>query len=281
VWSPALRYGDPSEAGDAAAELEALGYTAVWIPDVGGELFGPLERLLAATDRVIVATGILNLWMHEPAEAARRHHELTAVHGRRFLMGIGVSHQLLIDLEEAGRYRRPLARMVEFLDGLDAADHPVDAEDRVLAALGPRMLELARDRAAGCHQYLVTPDHTAAARGALGPGKLVAPEQGVVLETDPAEARRVARQHLAAYAVLPNYVNNWKRLGFTDEDVADGCSDRLVDALVAWGDEEAIAGRVAEHRAAGADHVCVQVLAEDPRSITLDGWRRLAPALCS
>jgi probable F420-dependent oxidoreductase len=171
--------------------------------------------------------------------------------------------------------------MVEFLDGLDAAEDPVPVDDRVLAALGPRMLELAATRAAGSHQYLVTPEHTAAARAALGPEQLVTPEQGVVLETDPAEARRVAREHLAGYAILPNYVNNWKRLGFTDDDVADGCSDRLVDALVAWGDEAAIAARVDAHRAAGADHVCVQVLGEDPTTLTLDGWRRLAPALCT
>jgi probable F420-dependent oxidoreductase len=279
VWAAALRYGDPSAAADAAAELEALGYAAVWLPDVGGDVFASVDNLLGATSSLTVATGILNLWMHEPDEAASQHARLTSVHGRRFLMGIGVSHAPLIDRAEAGRYTKPLAHMRAFLDGLDAATTPVAVEDRVLAALGPKMLDLAGKRTAGTHPYLVTPDHTAVAREALGPGKLVAPEQGVVLETDPAAARAIARSHLAVYLGLPNYANNWKRFGFTDDDIAAGGSDRLVDALVAWGGEDAIVERVQAHRDAGADHVCVQVLTANLGALPLVEWRALAPAL--
>jgi probable F420-dependent oxidoreductase len=279
IWSHALRYGEASRAADLAAELEALGFHAVWIPDVGGDVFGAVENLLRATKTATIATGILNLWMHQPAETAAEHARLTAAHGRRFLVGIGVSHAPLIDAKEPGRYRKPLARMREFLDGLDAASAPLPGDDRVLAALGPKMLSLARDRAGGAHPYLVTPEHTALARQLVGPRKLVLPEQGVVLETDPDRARAIGRTHLASYLALPNYANNWKRLGFTDDDVTGGGSDRLVDALVAWGDEEAIAARVHAHRDAGADHVCLQVLAEDVRAFPLDDCRRLAAVL--
>jgi probable F420-dependent oxidoreductase len=279
VWSAPLRYGEPAAAADAAAELEALGYAACWLPDVGGDVFACVENLLQATSSLTVATGILNLWMHEAEEAASQHARLTAAHGRRFLMGIGVSHAPLIDHAEAGRYTKPLAHMRAFLDGLDSASTPVAVEDRVLAALGPKMLELAGERTAGTHPYLVTPEHTAVAREALGPGKLVAPEQAVVLETDPVTARDIARSHLAGYLGLPNYTNNWKRFGFTDDDIAAGGSDRLVDAFVAWGGEDAIVERVQAHRDAGADHVCVQVLTSAPRDLPLAQWRALAPAL--
>ena len=169
--------------------------------------------------------------------------------------------------------------MAEYLDGLDAADTPLAKDDRVLAALGPKMLELARTRTAGTHPYLVTPELTAKARAGIGPDGLVASEQGVVLDTDPTSARATARLHLKTYLGLPNYSNNWKRQGFTDDDLADGGSDRLVDALVVCGDEATIAARVQEHRDAGADHVCIQVLTDDPAGFPLDQWRALAPAL--
>ena len=279
VWASPLRYGDPAAAADAAAELEALGYTAAWIPDVGGDLFPAVENLLQATSSLTVATGILNLWMHEPEETAAQHARLTEAHGARLLIGIGVSHAPLIDHGNPGRYAKPLTRMREFLDGLDAATPPLAAADRVLAALGPKMLELARERTAGTHPYWVTPEHTAVAREALGPDKLVAPEQAVVLEKDPATARAIVRSNMSIYLGLPNYTNNWKRFGFTDEDLADGGSDRLVDALVAWGDEDAIVERVQAHRDAGADHVCVQVFTADPSALPLAEWRALAPAL--
>jgi len=280
IWSSALRYSDAGEAADAASELEALGYSALWLPDIGGDLFSPLANLLETTTTITVATGILNLWMHDPVEAAAKHRDFTLRHGHRFLMGIGVSHAPLIDSTlQAGAYAKPLATTRAYLDAIDASPTPVPVGDRLLAALGPKMLELARTRAGGTHPYLVTPEHTAVAREALGQDSLVAPEQGVVLETDPDTARAIARQHLAGYLQLPNYSNNWKRFGLTGDDLLDGGSDRLVDALIVWGDEAAIAARVAEHRAAGADHVCIQVLSGNPLDFPRDHWRRLAPAL--
>jgi probable F420-dependent oxidoreductase len=280
IWSGMLRYGDPAATASAATELEALGYTALWIPDVGGDLFGPLAALLGATTTATIATGILNVWMHTPDEAAAEHARLTAEHGPRFLCGIGISHRPFIDHVNApGTYTKPVETMANYLDGLDAAPTPLAVDDRLLAALGPKMLELARTRTSGTHPYLVTPELTAQARAGIGPDRLVASEQGVVLETDPTRAREIARQHLATYLALPNYSNNWKRQGFTDDDIADGGSDRLVDALVVWGDEAAIAERVQAHRDAGADHVCIQVLTSDPRALPVDEWRALAPAL--
>ena len=281
IWSAPLRYGDRAAAADSAAELEALGYTALWLPDIGGDLFDAVENVLQATTTTVIATGILNIWQHAAADAAAAHARLTAAHGDRFLAGLGVSHQSLIDRAEAGRYRQPLTRMREYLDGLDAAPLPLPTESRVLAALRPKMLELARDRTAGAHPYLVTPEHTAIARAALGPDKQLLPEQAVVLERDPDRARALARLHLAVYLGLPNYAGNWQRLGFTEDDIAGGGSDRLVDALVVWGDEATIAARLQEHRDAGADHVCVQVLGDDLLAFPRDEWRRLAPALTS
>jgi probable F420-dependent oxidoreductase len=280
IWSGNLRYGDAEEAARMATELEALGYSAMWIPDIGGDVFTPLGNLLAATSSATIATGILNVWMHTPEETAREHARLTAEHGPRFLCGIGISHRPLIDrVNEPGTYSKPIATMSDYLDGLDAAATPLAAQDRVIAALGPKMLELARTRTAGTHPYLVTPELTHAARAGVGPDRLVASEQGVVLETDPTTARSIARLHLQTYLGLPNYSNNWKRDGFTDDDLADGGSDRLVDALVAWGDEATIATRVQAQRDAGADHVCIQVLTEDPRAFPAEQWRALAPVL--
>ena len=278
IWSSQLRYGDASESAEAAAELDELGFPALWIPDVGGPLFDAVGRLLAATRRTVIATGILNLWMHSPGDVAESHAELTAEHGNRFLLGIGVSHAPLIDAEQPGRYRRPLAATASFLDGLDAAPHPVPVESRVLAALGPKMLELSATRARGAHPYLVTPDHTASARATLGDGPLLAPEQTVILSDDADEARRIGAGMLRSYLTMPNYANNMLRSGFSEEDVTR-VSDRLVDAVIAWGDEEAILRRVAEHHSAGADHVCVQVLTDDPTAFPREEWRRIAAAL--
>jgi probable F420-dependent oxidoreductase len=280
VWSSALRNGDAHEIAAAAGELESLGYSAMWIPDIGGDVFGAVENLLAATTTATIATGILNLWMHTAEETAANHAAMTARHGDRFLVGIGVSHALLIDSKiEAGAYRTPLAHTRAFLDALDAAPVPLAVEDRALAALGPKMLELAATRTAGVHPYLVTPEHTHVARQAVGPDALVATEQGVVLETDPERARSIARTNLVNYFMLSNYTNNWKRLGFTDDEIANGGSDRLIDSLVVWGDETAIAARIKEHRDAGASHVCIQVLTDTPRVLPLEQMRILAPAL--
>ena len=277
IWSFQLRYGDPGEIAEAAAELDELGYRALWVPDVGGDLFASLDVLMAATRRTTVATGILNLWMHDPADAAAAHARLSREHGDRLMMGIGVSHAQLIDHQEPGRYSKPLTAMRQFLDGLDGAPVPVGADHRMLAALGPKMLELARTRTAGTHSYNVTAEHTAEARAALGPDALIAPEHAVALTTDADRARRLGRAHLETYLGLPNYTNNLRRLGFGDDDFAGGGSDRLIDALVAWGDVDTIVARIGEHRAAGADHVCIQVLIEE--GMPRQEWRELAPAL--
>jgi probable F420-dependent oxidoreductase len=281
IWSGVLRSGEPQETAAAAAELESLGYSALWIPDIGGDVFGAVDHLLAATSTSTIATGILNLWMHTAEETAAQHARLTAQYGPRFFVGIGVSHAPLIDNKlDAGTYRKPMAQTSAYLDALDAAEVPLAKEDRALAALGPKMLELAATRTAGVHPYLVTPEHTRIARDAVGPDALVATEQGVVLESDPDRARAIARANVAPYFGLPNYTNNWRRLGFSEEEIAGGGSDRLIDALVAWGDEQAIATRVQAHRDAGASHVCIQVLTDSPKALPLEQWRALAPALC-
>ena len=278
IWAHQLRYGDPSVAAELAAELDALGYDALWIPDVGGDVFGAIETLLDATSRTTVATGILNIWMHEPAEVAAQHAGWSDDWKARFLLGLGVSHQPLIDHNNPGRYTKPYSKMVEYLDGLDAAEVPWPKDARVLAALGPRMLQLAADRTAGAHPYFVPPEHVAVAREALGPDAIIAVEQAVVIDTDPATARTTARKHTAVYTTLPNYTNNLRRFGYGDDDFANAGSDRLVDAIVAWGSLETIAARVQGMRDAGATHVCIQVMRADDETPVAD-WRELATAL--
>ncbi|BBX15847.1 LLM class F420-dependent oxidoreductase [Mycolicibacterium duvalii] len=278
LWSSQLRYGNPEEAAEAAAELDDLGFTALWIPDVGGPVLDSVENLLSATKQTVIATGILNLWMHEPADVAHRYAALTQAHGERFLLGIGCSHAPLIDAGEPGRYRKPLAATRAFLDGLDSAAQPVPKDNRVLAALGPKMLQLSADRGRGAHPYLTTPEHTRQAREVLGEGPLLLPEQGVLLTEDRDQARAIGTEWLKSYLALPNYANNLLRLGFTEEDLST-VSDRVFDALLAWGDEETVRRRIDEHRQAGADHVCVQVLTTDPREFPREQWRRLAAAL--
>lgn len=275
VWSLELRFGDHGEAAEAAAELDELGYAALWVPGgVGGDVTGDLDRLLAATHRATVATGILNIWKHEPADIAAWWQGLAPGKQERVLLGLGVSHAHVVG--EA--YAKPLSVMRDYLTRLSAAGLPPEA--RCLAALGPKMLELAGESTAGVHPYLITPAHTELARAALGPDKLVAPEQGVILESDPIRARELGRAALAHYQSYPNYQNSWRRLGFSDEEIS-AASDRLVDALFAWGDTEKIAARVNQHFTAGADHVCIQAITgagidlKPARAV----WRELAAAL--
>jgi len=276
VWSPQLREGDEHEVAAAAAELEELGYGAIWVPGrEHDDLEERLRLLLSSTQRITVATGIVSIWTHPADATAALQARLASEFPGRFLLGLGVSHAPAV----GERYRRPLTEMTRYLDALDAADPPVPRAERVLAALAPRMLALARERARGSHPYLVTPEHTRIAREALGPDVLLAPEQTVVLEEDADTARAVARQWLARYLQLPNYADNWLRTGFDRADIEDGGSDRLVDALVAWGDVDAIGARVEAQRAAGADHVALQVLTTDPAQLPREQWRRLAGAL--
>jgi probable F420-dependent oxidoreductase len=278
VWAHELRYGDPTVAADLAAELEELGFSALWVPDVGGDLFPALDNLVTATSEVVIATGILNVWMRTPEETGAWWAGLTDEVRARVLLGIGISHAPFIDAMPGMSWEKPLATIRAYLEGMEAAGIP--RQHRCVAALGPKMLELARDRSAGAHPYLVTPEHTRIASEVLGEGALLAVEQGVVLDTDADRARAAARHALSVYATLPNYTNNWKRLGYTDDDVAT-LSDRLVDALVVWGDVGTIAARVQEHRDAGATHVCVQLLGTPNEPMDRSAWPELAPALTS
>jgi len=274
IWSFALRSEHPerlTERAEATAELEELGFGALWLGGSPGVRHA--VPLVEATSRLVVATGIQSIWQYGATETASEFAELEAAHPGRFLLGLGVSHAPLTE-----QYRRPYARMVEYLDALDAAGQP--AERRVLAALGPKMLRLSRDRAAGSHPYLVTPEHTAQAREELGETPLLAPELKVVLDTDPDRARATARATLAMYLTLPNYTGNFLRIGFTEDDLKDGGSDRLVDAVFAWGDENRIRERIDAFRTAGADHVTLQVIEDRSRdALPRDGWRRLATLL--
>jgi len=272
VWWSASWQG--ADGADIPAELEDLGYGALW--SSGG--FGPglakrFTRLLSATTHMIVASGIVSIWASSPAEVALAAADLDAEHPGRFVLGLGTSHAPMV-----ARYARPYARMVGFLDGLDAAGPAVGRDRRVLAALGPRMLELARDRAAGAHPYLVPVEHTARARAILGEGRVLAPEVTVVLERDPVTARGLARDFTAGYLTLENYANNLRALGFDEDDLAGGGSDRLVDAVVAWGDVDAVAARIQKHLAAGADHVCLQVL-PGGGTFPITAYRELARVL--
>ncbi|MFI5394733.1 MAG: LLM class F420-dependent oxidoreductase [Candidatus Binatia bacterium] len=284
IWSFTLELHPAARAQEAAAEVEALGYKALWIPEaMGREAFTHAGLLLAGTQRVVVATGIANIFARDAMTMAAAQKTLTEAYPDRFLLGIGVSHAPLVEGVRGHRYEKPLSTMRTYLDAMDAAPFlavpPTAQPMRVIGALAPKMLKLAAEHAAGAHPYFVPPEHTARARQIMGKGPLLAPEQAVVLETDAGKARDIARTHMATYLGLPNYVNNLKRLGFTDDDVANGGSDRLVDAIVAWGNIDAIVKRVRAHHDAGADHVCVQVLDPDPRALPLRQWRELAPAL--
>lgn len=277
IWSMELRFGDQGQAAEAIAELDDLGYGAVWVPGgIGGDLTGDLERLLSASSRITVASGILNIWKHEPADVAAWFKALDPAKQSRLLLGLGVSHSHIVG--DAYANIKPLAAMRDYLGKL--ADEGVPGDSLCLAALGPKMLELAGQRTAGVHPYLVTPEHSAVARKALGPDRLVAPEQGVVLESDPAKARELARKALSQYQTYPNYRNNWLRLGFSEEEIDRG-SDELVDALFAWGSVENIKARVDAHFDAGADHVCVQVITGAGLDVNAarPAWRELAAAL--
>jgi probable F420-dependent oxidoreductase len=282
VWTSLWQWpSEPDALAAAAGRLEGLGYPTVWIGTALPDLALP-EAILAATEKLVVATGILDVWRHPAAEAAARHDRLRRAYPGRFVLGLGPSHAPLVEGLMGKEYVRPLQQVGRYLDELDAAVPPVPKEERVLAALGPKALQLAAERAAGAHPYNVTPEHTATAREVLGTGPLLAPEQKVLVETDPTVARAIGRKSLAIYLDLPNYVNNWRRLGFDDADFADGGSDRLIDHMVAWGDVDTVRRRVQEHRDAGADHVAVQVLnPEGYGSLPLDGWEAAAPAVLS
>ena len=285
IWSGQFDYFPASFVRDAVAELEDLGYPTVWTGEVKGrEVLVTASLMLAATSSMTVATGIAQVLARNPLTMVAGQLTLAEAYPGRFLLGVGVSHASLMRIRGEA-YTKPLSQMRAYLDDMDRmadeqyrAVKPANAP-RVLAALGPKMLGLARDRADGAHTYFVPPEHTAFAREILGPGKLLVPEQAFVLDTDPTAARELARRHTGTYVKLPNYTGNLRRFGFGDADFADAGSDRLVDAIVAAGDVDALAKRVSEHLDAGADQVAVQVLDPNRRGLPQRQWREIAPAI--
>ena len=283
LWTPSLETLPGPAAQEAARRIEALGYGSLWFGEAyGRESFTFAQALLAATDTLVVGTGIANIYARGAMAANGAMRLVESLAPGRLVVGLGVSHRRPLERDRKVTYRPPLGAMGEYLDDLDSA--PYLAADAVrppivLAALGPKMLGLARDRTAGAHPYLVTPEHTATARATLGPGPLLVVEQAVVLGQGRSEALRRAHAHLDIYTGLPNYRNNWLRLGFTEEDFVRGGSDRLVDALVVQGDEAAVVAVVQAHLDAGADHVLLQVLGTDVGQVPMEEWTALAPAV--
>ncbi len=280
VWLGPLTMKAAAETRQIASELEQLGFGALWFGEGVGtkECFTQAATLLAWTERVVVATGIANIYARDPMATANGARTLADAYPGRFLLGIGVSHAPSV-AQRGHDYTRPLTAMRAYLDAMDEAlfrgVEPAESAPRVLAALGPKMLSLAAERAWGAHPYFVPVELSAMARDVMGEGPLLAPEQAFLLESDPDAARAQAREHMAYYLRLDNYRRNLLRLGFGEDELGDGGSDRLVDAIVAWGDVEAVRDRVRGHLDAGADHVCVQAVGQDP----LDDLRRAAPAL--
>ncbi|BBY32925.1 LLM class F420-dependent oxidoreductase [Mycolicibacter minnesotensis] len=257
----AWTFGSPTP--EQAAEIERLGYGAIWVGGSPAADLAFVEPLLAATSSLQVATGIVNVWSAPAHQVAESYHRIEAAYPDRFVLGIGVGHP-----EATAEYRSPYAALTDYLDVLDEAGVPTSR--RVLAALGPKVLKLAAERSAGAHPYLTTPEHTASARELVGPSVYLAPEHKVVLSTDAAAARDTGREAVGFYLRLSNYVNNWHRLGFDDNDVHAPGSDRLIDAVVAHGTADQIAARLDEHLQAGADQVTIQVLG---------GWKNILPTL--
>ena len=284
IWTAGLDAFPAARVQEAAAELEELGFGALWFGEAfGREALTTAGLLLAGTKRIVIATGIANIYGRDPVAMAGAQKTLAEAYPDRFLLGLGVSHIPLVEKLRGHRYDKPVATMRAYLDAMDQAPYqavpPSSKPLRVLAALGPKMLQLSAERADGAHPYNITPKHTAEARALMGSGPYLCPEQGVVLQTDPVKARAIARKFLAIYLTLPNYTNNWLRLGFEEADFSNGGSDRLIDAVIAWGDLKTVMNRIREHHAAGADHVCVQVLTDDAKTLPMREYRELASAI--
>ena len=288
VFSAPLEVLPRAASVEFVRELEALGYGAIWTGEGLGtrEIFTNAAAILSGTERIVFCAGIANIWGRDAVTASTAASTLLDSFDGRFLLGLGVSHREQIE-PRGYTYSRPVATMRAYLDAMDAVAFASPLPDggtsprppRVLAALRPGMLRLAAERADGAHPYMTIPDATARAKEILGPEALLLPEQAFVLETDPSVARGVARGYLSWYLAVENYQKSLLWQGFAEEDLAGGGSDRLVDAIVAWGDEEAVRSRVQEHFDAGATHVCVQAIAEDALSFELDTYSRVAPAL--
>lgn len=284
LWTFSLDRQPWSRSKELAAEIEEMGWSAIWIPEATNRnVFVNATLLLGATKQIAIATGIAPIHNRDAMATVNGQRTLDEAFPDRFVLGLGVSHAWLVEDLRGGAYTKPLSTMRAYLDRMDAAPFsgypPTASGRRLLAALGPKMLALAAEKADGAHPYLVTPDHTAKARSILGPGKILAPDQKVLVETDAAEARRIGRMHLSGYLAQPNYRNNFMRQGFALHELDNGGSDRLVDAVVAWGSLESVVARVRAHRDAGADHVAVQVLPREMGEVPLEQWRAVAAAL--
>ena len=267
VWTWLDSFAAP-DAAEFARRVEAWGYSALWVPEaVGRDPFATLTYLAARTERLRLATGIANIYARDAMSMRAIQQTLGELSGGRLILGLGVSHGHLVSGVRGHEYGKPVTTMRSYLEAMEKALYmgpaPEEPAPVVLAALRPKMLALAAEKTRGAHPYFVPPEHTARAREILGPDPVLAPEQMVVCETDPAKARGIARANMKIYMGLPNYQNNLREFGYDDADFADGGSDRLVDAIVAWGDEQAIAARIQAHRDAGADHVCIQPFRSD------------------
>jgi probable F420-dependent oxidoreductase len=281
IWTFAFDQLPNGQAQQLAREVEAMGYGAIWIPEAVGK--DPLVHaglLLSGTSRIALATGIASIYARDAMATKQAQMTLTEAFPDRFVLGLGVSHAPMVEGMRGHTYGKPVTAMRAYLETMETALYlgaaPATTPCTVIGALGPNMLSLASERTQGAHPYNVTPAHTAQAREILGPDKLLAPELAVALTADPSAARVLGRAHLAVYLGLPNYVNNLRRLGFGDDDFADGGSDRLVDGIVAWGTADQVAARVREHHDAGADHVCLQVLVDRGAPAPVEQWRELA-----
>ena len=284
IWTGVLDSVPSAEAQRLAGQLEEMGFPTLWIPEtIGRDPFVTATLLLSATTTLKVATGIANIYARDALTMANTQRSLEEAFPGRFLLGLGVSHSHLVDRVRHHDYSKPYSKMVQYLDDMDnalfMAVGPSERPATVLAALGPKMLKLSADKADGAHPYFVPVEHTAKAREIIGPDAMLAPEQMVVLESDRSKALEIARQGMAIYLRAPNYVNNLARFGFDESDVADGGSERLVDAIVATGGVEAAVDRVKAHFDAGASHVCVQVLGASLTDVPESGWRELAAPL--
>lgn len=282
LWAADFDLQPMAKAQEAIAQVEEMGYGAVWVPEaVIREPFASTALLLSATKKMVLATGIASLHARTAQTMQAGWKTLTEAFPDRFLLGIGVSHAPMVQGVHKGNYDKPYSTMVEYLDAMDNgiffAAAPTTAPQRVLAALGPKMLKLAAERGAGAHPYFTPVEHTAFARETMGANALLAPELAVVLETDATKAREIARKYMTTYTRLPNYTNNLKRFGFTEEEITHQ-EDRLVDAIVAWGSIDNVTAAVKRHLDAGADHVCIQVLTDKPGTLPMREWQELADA---
>lgn len=283
IWQGVLDAHPASKVKEVVAELDEAGWPTLWIPEtVARDPFVAAAMMLEASSNMNLATGIASIWARDEMTTANASMTLNEAYDGRFLLGLGVSHHTITEWVRKHDYTKPYSKMKEYLERMQKVKyrglHPAEPPSKVIAALGPKMLALSAELADGAHPYFVPVEHTVVAREAIGPDKLLAVEQMVILETDPTKAREIARKNMAVYLDLPNYTNNLKRFGFTDADI-EGPSDKLVDAICVWGTLDDIAARVAAHHDAGADHVCVQVLTAESGSIPTAEWALLGEAL--